>query len=205
MADERSWRRTVGTRDEATVDAACDAVAGEETVVELAERRTLVIGPLNAEDVRDLGADTESTTWNATSPSRPPTPSRRARNPRGRPGASSASTRRPPAGGLSGRWRAGRRGRQRGDPHPDQAPNGGEGIAFVDCEGDCEAPWHDDAGHGTACAGIVCDTGGRRHARGGARGHAAPMKVLDAANTGRGSLVVEGLRRAVSRAARSRT
>lgn len=44
-------------------------------------------------------------------------------------------------------------------PHPDQAPNAAEGVAFVDCEGDCEAPWHDDAGHGTAGASIVGATG----------------------------------------------
>jgi hypothetical protein len=50
-------RRIVATRDPAAADAACEAVRGEERVVDLGDRRTLVAGPLSDDAVDDLLAD----------------------------------------------------------------------------------------------------------------------------------------------------
>ena len=49
-------QRIVGTRNEETVAAACDAVVGEEDVVDLGDRRTLVVGPIDPEEARELAA-----------------------------------------------------------------------------------------------------------------------------------------------------
>jgi hypothetical protein len=58
-AGEEPRRRIVGTRDEETVDAARDAVVGDEEVGDLGDRRTLVVGPLEGEDVRELASQHE--------------------------------------------------------------------------------------------------------------------------------------------------
>jgi subtilisin family serine protease len=84
--------------------------------------------------------------------------------------------------------------------HPDLGLNVAEGVALIDCEGDCAEPWADDAGHGTACAGVIGATGEGDAIVGVApRATLLPATVLDASNAGRVSLVVEGLRWAVRR------
>lgn len=85
-------------------------------------------------------------------------------------------------------------------PHPNLAANLADGVALVDCEGDCREPWTDDASHGTACAGVVAADGGSDAIVGVApRATFHPVKVLDSENAGRVSLVVRGLRWAVER------
>jgi subtilisin len=39
--------------------------------------------------------------------------------------------------------------------HEDLAANLGEGIAIVECVGECDQPWDDDRGHGTRVAGVA--------------------------------------------------
>lgn len=196
-------RRIVGTRDEETVDVACDAVEGREVVVELVDRRTLVVGPLDDEAVRELAVEHEV---DYVEPDLPVTAA---------DGAAVSASARPdetPWGVERVNAPAAHRSGYRGegarvaivdsgvDPHPDVAPNLADGVAFVDCEGDCPEPWGDDAGHGTACAGVVGATGEGDAIVGVAPAATLyPVKVLDADNVGRVSLVVEGLRWAVAR------
>jgi subtilisin family serine protease len=79
--------------------------------------------------------------------------------------------------------------------HPDIAPNLGDGASFLDCTTDCTTVWADDAGHGTGCAGVVAATGRGDSILGVApEATIRPVKVLGADNTGRVSLVVQGLR-----------
>jgi subtilisin len=193
----------VGTRDDDTVEDACDAVAGEETVVDLGDRRTLVAGPLQPAEAREL-ARAEDVDY--VEPDRPVTAA---------DGVATSAVTQP----TSKPWGiervrapaahdAGYRGADArvavldsgvGD-HPDLAPNLGDGTAFVDCEGDCSERWSDDAGHGTACAGVLGATGDGDGIVGVAPAVTIhPVKVLDADNAGRVSLVVEGLRWAVAR------
>ncbi|SEV97681.1 S8 family peptidase [Natrinema salifodinae] len=39
--------------------------------------------------------------------------------------------------------------------HEDLSASVGEGVAFTPCQGDCDAPWDDDHGHGTHVAGTI--------------------------------------------------
>lgn len=196
-------RRIVGTRDRGTVEAAGDADDGAEEVVDLGDRRTLVVGPLDPREARELAAR-EAVDY--VEPDLPVTAA----------DAAVARTAVPPARTPWGVERVRAPGAHgagyRGDgarvavvdsgvtSHPDLSRNLADGVAFVECEGDCTDAWSDDAGHGTACAGVVGATG-----RGDAIVGVAPatsihpVKVLDADNSGRVSRVVEGLQWAVDR------
>lgn len=196
-------QRVVGTRDEGAVEAASDAVVGEEDVVDLGDRRTLVVGPLDPEEARELAAR-EAVDY--VEPDLPVT-------------AADAAVAETAARPVDTPWGVDRvrapaaheAGYRAGDarvavvdsgvsPHPDVAPNLGDGAAFVDCDSGCGHAWADDAGHGTACAGIVGAAGSGDGIVGVAPASTVhPVKVLDANNAGRVSLVIEGLRWAVSR------
>ena len=196
-------RRIVGTRDGETVETACEAVVGDERVVDLGDRRTLVVGPLDPEDAREMAAREEvdyvepdlpvtaadaAVAGSVAQPTSTPWGVERVRA----PGAHEAGYR--GAGARVAVVDSGVR------PHPDLAANLADGAAFVDCEGDCPDPWTDDAGHGTACAGVVAGRGGDDAIVGVAPAATLhPVKVLDAENSGRVSLVVAGLRWAVER------
>ena len=200
---EEPMQRIVGTRDEETVEAACDAVVGEEDVVDLGDRRTLVVGPIDPEEARELAAR-EAVDY--VEPDLPVTAAdaavaEAAAQPVGTPWG--VDRVRAPAAHEAG-YRAGEARVAVVDSgvsrHPDVAPNLGDGAAFVDCESECDDAWGDDAGHGTACAGIVGATGRGDGIVGVAPAATVhPVKVLDANNAGRVSRVVEGLRWAVSR------
>ncbi len=79
--------------------------------------------------------------------------------------------------------------------HPDLAANLGEGTAFVECRGgSCDAPWDDDEGHGTHCAGVadaVDDSEGVVGVSTAATLHA--VKVLDDSGSGSFSDVAAGI------------
>lgn len=196
-------QRIVGTRDGGIVAAAGDAVEGEEAVVRLGDRRTLVVGPLDPAEAREL-AGRESVDY--VEPDLPVSAAdaavaRRAVQPTETPWG--VERVRAPAAHEAGYRGAGARVAVVDSgitPHPDLAGNVGDGIAFVECERRCGQAWNDDAGHGTACAGVVGAAGGGDAIVGVAPGATLhPVKVLDATNSGRVSLVVEGLRWAVSR------
>ncbi len=203
-------RRIVATRDPETVAAACDAVEGEDRVVDLGDRRTLVAGPLPESAVEDLLTDHAVDYVEPDLPVRATdvrTRRRTSERPRGRSAARQRDT----------RWGVARidaptahEAGFRGEgvrvavidsgvvPHPDIAANVGDGVAFVDCSRRCTHPWSDDAGHGTGCAGVIAAASDRlRGVAPGATVH--PVKVLDAEKAGRVSRVAAGLRWAVDR------
>lgn len=235
--DERPLRRIVGTRDPATEDAACEAVVGDEEVVDLGERRTLIVGRIDDHTVDELVAEhrvdyvepdlrvtaadpgphaNAGATIDPAQPAGPPEPAEAG-------AARDAGTSRNPAVDSTAQpddpWGvrrinapAAHGAGYRGEgahvalldtgiaPHPDLEANVGDGAAFVECERGCSNALGDDGGHGTACAGIVAATGAGGALRGVAPGATVhPVKVLDANNVGRVSLVVEGLRWAVLR------
>lgn len=205
-------RRIVGTREEETVAVAEEVAGGREEVVDLGERRTLVVGRLTDEEVADLledhevdyveldlrveAGDATDVRYGAAADAGEVRDEGAARVPWGvarvdAPGAHEAGYR--GDGASVAVVDSGVR------PHPDIAPNIGEGVAFVECDGDCDGAWYDDAGHGTTCAGVVAATGRDDGLLGVAPAATVhPVKVLDGDNGGRVSLVVEGLRWAVA-------
>lgn len=202
--DDAPMRRIVGTREDAAVDAACDAVSGEDRVVELGDRRTLVVGPLTDADIEELAADHEIDYVEPDLPVEAADTSLRA--------TTATQAGRIPWGidriDAPRAHEAGYRGEGARvavidsgvSAHPDIAPNLGDGRAFLDCGEDCSTVWGDDAGHGTGCAGVIAATG-RDEGILGVAPHATihPVKVLGSDNVGRVSLVVEGLRWAAVR------
>lgn len=200
-ADE-PLRRIVGTREDEAVEAACDAVTGDERVLDLGDRRTLVVGELGDDAIRELAGDY------AVDYVEPDLPVRAAG------AAARAGTQNAPVPWGVDRvdapvaHQAGFRGEGARvavidsgvAPHPDIEPNLGDGTAFLDCTDGCRAVWSDDAGHGTGCAGVIAATG-REDAIVGVAPDATihPVKVLGADNTGRVSLVLDGLRWAANR------
>ncbi|WP_254841250.1 S8 family peptidase [Natronomonas marina] len=198
--DGEPKRRIVGTRDEAAVSEACEAVAGDERVIDLEAQRTLVVGPLDEAAAADL-ATAEAVDY--VEPDLPVA-------------AADAGRRPAPLGQRRRQWAldridapAAHEAGHRGEgvrvavidsgvaTHPDIAPNLADGIAFVDCTDGCSAPWTDDAGHGTGCAGVIAAAGDLLGVAPGATVH--PVKVLDAEKAGRVSLVAAGIRWAVDR------
>lgn len=206
-------RRIVGTREEETVAVAEEVAGGREEVVDLGERRTLVVGRLTDEEVADLleepevdyvepdlrveAGDATDVRYGVAADAGEVRDEGTARVPWGvarvdAPGAHEAGYR--GDGASVAVVDSGVR------PHLDIAPNVGEGVAFVECDGDCDEAWYDDAGHGTTCAGVVAATGRDDGLLGVAPAATVhPVKVLDGDNEGRVSLVVEGLRWAVAK------
>lgn len=200
--DDAPTRRIVGTREDEAVDATCEAVVGNDRVVDLGDRRTLVVGRLTDDDIEALMADHE------VDYVEPDHPVEAAGAEGAAPTTRTATQNAPIPWGVDridapAAHEAGFRGEGADvavidsgvSAHPDIAPNLGDGTAFLDCTSDCTTVWADGAGHGTGCAGIIAATGRRDSILGVAPDATIrPVKVLGADNTGRVSLVVQGLR-----------
>lgn len=195
-------RRIVATRGDDAAAAAERTADGDGEVVDLGERRTLVVGRFTDAEVErlreeheidyvepDLRVDARDGTVEADA------------DPRELPwGVDRVDAPGAHDGGYRGNGASVAVVDSGVSPHPDVEPNLAEGAAFVDCQGDCGEAWYDDAGHGTACAGVIAATGADDAIMGIApEATVHPVKVLDASNAGRVSRVVEGLRWAVAR------